>query len=119
MVERGMGRVDFSTTYFYGTQGQRETAELVDALTGSQEFYVGAKDVAWYARNQRYIDQDTLEYFVREAGNRFDGRLLGYDVRVLALWTRPEFLKDLYRESLAAGYELSAERGDYQIWVRR
>jgi 4-amino-4-deoxy-L-arabinose transferase-like glycosyltransferase len=119
VVERGIGRTDGSTTYFYGTHGQREAAALVDDLTRPDEFYAASKDVAWYAHNQHYLDQDTLEYFVRGANNRFDGGLLGYDVRVLALWARPDFLKDLYREALSPRYDLAAERGDYAIWLRR
>lgn len=118
-VEHNMRRMDGSTTYHYGTQGQREAAALVDALTGPDEFYVASKDVAWYAQNRRYLDQDTLEHFVRLAGNRFDGRLLGYDVRVLALWDRPDFFQDLYREALSPGYEQMERRGDYAIWVRK
>jgi 4-amino-4-deoxy-L-arabinose transferase-like glycosyltransferase len=118
-VERSLGRVGYSTTYYFGTHGQREAAEVVDALTAPDEFYAASKDVAWYARNQRYLDQDTLEFFVRQAGNRFDGRLLGYDVRVLALWVRPDFLQALYREALSPAYDLVAERGDYAIWVRK
>jgi hypothetical protein len=112
-------RTPGSTTYFFGTSGQREAAAVVDSLTAPDEFYVASKDVAWYARNQHYLDQETLEYFVRAAGNRFDGRLVDYDVRVLALWVRPDPLKDLHREVLAPLYDVVSEHGDYVIWVRR
>lgn len=118
-LEQRFGRASGSTTYFYGTQGQREAAALVDALTRPDEFYAAAKEVAWYARNQHYVDQDTLDYFIRLAGGRFDGRLLGYDIRVLALWQQPDFVKAFYQEALSAGYNLESERGDYAIWVRR
>lgn len=114
-----MGATDFSTTYFYGTRGQREAAEVLDGLVGPDEFYVASKDVAWYAANQRYVDQETLAYFVAIDGGRFDGHLLGYDVRVLALWQQPDSLKAHYRQLLGPGHDLVAERGDYAIWVRR
>lgn len=114
-----LGAADFSTTYFYGTRGQREAAAVLDSLVGPDEFYVASKDVAWYTTNQRYVDQETLDYFVQAERGRFDGRLLGYDVRVLALWQRPDALKAHYRQLLEPGHDLVAERGDYAIWVRR
>ncbi len=118
-VERGFGRATSSTTYFHGTSGQRDAAVVVDSLTRPGEFYAAAKEVAWYAHNQRYLDQDTLEYFVSSAGGRFDGQLVGYDVRVLALWVRPRDLREFYEKALAPAYDRVAERGDYVIWVRR
>jgi 4-amino-4-deoxy-L-arabinose transferase-like glycosyltransferase len=118
-VEQGMGKVAYSTTYHYGTSGQQAAAELVDSLTGPEEFYVASKDVAWYAENQHYLDQDTLDHFLRSSGDHFDGRLLEYDIQVLALWERPEVLKEYYRKALMPGYARLAERGDYAIWVRR
>ena len=108
-----------SATYFYGTRGQREAARELDRVVRADEFYVASKDVAWYAANQRYIDQDTLDYFVRLTAGRFDAELIGYDVRVLALWQQPPALRDHYRQLLSGGYDLVAERGDYGIWVRR
>ena len=56
----GCAAEEGSTTYFFGTTGQRAAAELVDQL-GPDEYYAGSKDVAWYARDQHYIDQDTLD----------------------------------------------------------
>jgi 4-amino-4-deoxy-L-arabinose transferase-like glycosyltransferase len=117
-VEHPMREAYYSTTYYHGTHGQREAAALVDSLTESDEFYAGSKEIAWYAANQRYIDQDTLEYFVRPT-RQFDGTLVGHEVRVLALWIKNQFVRDLYLEALAPGYDLVAERGDYGIWLRR
>ena len=114
-----MAVADHSTTYFYGSRGQREAAAVLDTLVRPDEFYVASKDVAWYATNQRYVDQETLEYFVRSQGGRYEGELLGYDVRVLALWEQPDFLKAHYRQLLAPGHDLVAQRGDYAVWVRR
>jgi hypothetical protein len=108
----------YSTTYFHGTHGQREAAALVDSLTESGEFYAASKEVAWYARNQQYLDQDTLEYFIRPTRS-FDGTLVGHEVRVLALWVQHPFLRDLYTEVLSPSYRLVAEPGDYAVWVRR
>ena len=52
---------------------------------------------------------------------RFGGRLVGHDVRVLALGGREGWVRDYYREVLsrARDYELVAEPGDYLIWLRR
>jgi hypothetical protein len=118
-VEQGMGRVGYSTTYHYGTSGQREAAELIDSLLRPNEFYVASKDVAWYAQNQHYIDQDTFDHFLRSSGDRFDGSLLHYDIRVLALLERSDSLQEYYRKALSPRYGRLAERGDYAIWVRR
>ena len=114
-----MALADYSTTYFHGTRGHREAAALLGALVGPDEFYVASKDVAWYAANQRYLDQDTFDHLTRAEGAGFGGSLLGYDVRVLALWQRPDSLKQHYRQVLAPGYELVGERDDYAVWVRR
>jgi hypothetical protein len=108
-----------STTYYFGTHGQREAAALLDQLAGPDEYYAGSKDVAWYAHNQHYIDQDTLDYFSRLEGGRFSGELVGYQIRVLALWNRPDYLKRFYQQALGPTYDLVGERGDYALWVRR
>ena len=65
----------YSTSYYYGTHGQRQAAAL-DAL-GYDGAWIGAKEVAWYARNKRYIDADTFWWLVIAEGLHFDGMLLG------------------------------------------
>jgi hypothetical protein len=107
-----------STTYFYGTRGQREAARMVDSLVRPDETYAAAKEVAWYATNQRYIDQDTLEYFMRPVGGAFDGRVLGYELRVVAVWTQPKTHPPFYAEGLGRLYRLDEQAGDYQVWQR-
>jgi hypothetical protein len=121
-VEHAMANNPGSITYFFGTQGQREAAAIVDNITQPDEFYIGSKDVAWYARNQHYIDQDTLNYlhvWYPDRSNPFEGQLVGHEIRVLALWGRGNYPRERYREILSRDYELLAERGDYLIWVRR
>ena len=107
-----------STTYFYGTRGQREAAPILDSLVRPDETYAAAKEVAWYATNQRYIDQDTLEYFMRPVGGAFDGRLLDFDPRVVAVWTQPRTRPPFYAEGLGRLYRLEEQAGNYQVWRR-
>ncbi|MCC7104563.1 MAG: glycosyltransferase family 39 protein [Chloroflexi bacterium] len=117
-VEQRIARNGGSTTYFYGTRGQRETADAVDSIVAPDEPYAGAKEVAWYARDQHFIDQDTLEHFMRAAGGRFDGSLVGQDVRVVAVWVQPASHPPFYAEGLRSRFRLVARIGDYEIWQR-
>jgi hypothetical protein len=107
----------YSTNYYYGTRGQREVAAALDAL-GYSGPWVGAKEVAWYASNQYYIDADTFWWLVIAEGFRFEGHALGYDVPVLVPWTTDPHVRHFFWEQLHARYLPVAEVADYTIWVR-
>ena len=109
---------DYSTNYYYGTRGQREAAAALDAL-GYEGTWIGAKEVAWYARNQRYVDADTFWWLVIAEGLRFDGTLLGEDVRVLVPWTTDPEVRDFFWRQLDGRYEQVGPITDYTVWVRR
>jgi 4-amino-4-deoxy-L-arabinose transferase-like glycosyltransferase len=109
---------DYSTNYYYGTRGQREAAAALDAL-GYDGAWVGAKEVAWYARNQRYIDADTFWWLVIADGLRFDGTLLGEDVQVLVPWTTDPEVRNFFWRQLDGRYEQVGAITDYTVWVRR
>jgi 4-amino-4-deoxy-L-arabinose transferase-like glycosyltransferase len=109
---------NYSTNYYYGTHGQREAAAALDAI-GYDGTWIGAKEVAWYARNQRYIDADTFWWLVIVDGLRFDGTLLGEDVRVLVPWTTDPEVRDFFWRQLDGRYEQVGPISDYTVWVRR
>jgi hypothetical protein len=108
----------YSTNYYYGTRGQREAAAALDAL-GYDGTWIGAKEVAWYARNQRYVDADTFWWLVIVDGLRFDGTLLGEEVRVLVPWTTDPEVRNFFWRQLDGPYEQVGPISDYTVWVRR
>jgi hypothetical protein len=109
-----------STTYFYGRQGQREAAAAVDALLRPGETYVASKDLAWYAHDQEYVDQESWQYVVWDLnGGRFDDTYLGIPIRVIALEVGEETLRWAYDGLLLRrGYSYAGEYGNYLIYVR-
>jgi 4-amino-4-deoxy-L-arabinose transferase-like glycosyltransferase len=110
-------RADYSTNYYYGTRGQREVAAVLDSL-GYDGPWVGAKEIAWYASNQYYIDADTFWWLVIAQGLQFEGEALGYDVRVVVPWTTDPHVRYFFQEHLGDRYVQVAEVADYQIWAR-
>jgi hypothetical protein len=110
-----------STTYFYGRDGQQATARALDLMLRPDETYVAAKDVAWYTRNQRYIDHESWKYLVWEVqGGEFDGSYLGHDIRILVLTAADPSFRTAYGGLLLRrGYALAGEYGDFQIYARR
>jgi 4-amino-4-deoxy-L-arabinose transferase-like glycosyltransferase len=110
-------RADYSTHFYYGTRGQREAAELLDA-TRYDGVWVGPKEIAWYAGNQHFVDADTFWWLVIARGMRFDGRVLGYEPRVVVVWTMDPEVRHFFWQRLTGRYEQVSEAGDYAIWVR-
>ncbi|HEU5318547.1 MAG TPA: hypothetical protein VFX49_20710, partial [Chloroflexota bacterium] len=113
----------YSTAYNYGSFGQEATARRIDSITRPGQPYIGSRDVAYYARNQLYVDQDTFwEHIARldTAGIKtFDGRIAGYDrvdVAALFLWD-PE-LGRLAHTYLDDRYEVDFQEGPFLIFVR-
>ncbi|HEY7067666.1 MAG TPA: hypothetical protein VII06_39785 [Chloroflexota bacterium] len=111
-------RADYSTNYYYGTRGQREAAAMLDAL-GYDGVWVGAKEVAWYAHNQNYVDADTFWWLVTTQKLRFEGSVLGEDVRVIVPWTTDPAVRDFFWRQLDGRYEPVGAATDYTVWVRR
>ena len=119
----GMGwrqsRVEFSTNYWYGSHGQREAAAALDLLVSPDEFWGGAKEVAYYSGNQHYIDQDTLQYWIEHFGGGLQQPINGYVPRVLAVWTGHPHMYWLFHTALEREFQPVGEFGTYTVLVRR
>ncbi len=107
----------YSTAYFYGATGNVEAARLLDGLVRPDEYYVAAKEVAYYASNRNYIDMHTAYALLRDRP-AFEGRLLGREVRVWALFVRDPGVRAFFEAKLGPAYRPVASAGDYVIYVR-
>jgi hypothetical protein len=116
-------RANYSTNYWYGSRGQLEIAAVVDDLmdrAGVAGPYVGAKEVVFYTRHHFFLDQDTVTSLWEENESRpFDGRLLGFDVPLVAAWVRDPGVRQVMMDSLSRDYVPMAETGDYLVFMRR
>ena len=75
-----------STTYYYGRNGQRRRPTALDAiLLAPDETYVASKDVAWYAQDQQYVDQESWQYVVWDWTAAVRRHVPGHPIRVLVL----------------------------------
>jgi len=125
-VDLAQARAGYSTAYAYGVSGQRETAAYLDTILRPDEPYVAAREVAYYAHDQYFIDQDVwwaeLERLSARGVATFDGRLLDYDVDVLALFLWDPNLGEIAHRFLDADqggrYEVSFQAGPYLVFVR-
>jgi hypothetical protein len=107
----------YQTGYWYGTTGTIEAAEWVSAHLGPDETYVAAKEVAIRSRDQRYVDQDNLVYFLN-SGRGFDGTWAGEPLHALVIWQREPYTAGLFSGVLASKGFREAERfGNYVIYV--
>ncbi|HET6319999.1 MAG TPA: glycosyltransferase family 39 protein [Chloroflexota bacterium] len=104
----------YSTTYWYGTTGTGESAAWLDQNIGPDDTFVAAKEVAIRARNQRYVDQDNLIYFL-STGRGFDGIWAGQPVGTILVWQREPYVADLLAQRLP-GYREVARIGDYAVY---
>ena len=96
-----------SSTYYYGRIGQHEAADAVSALLRPDEVYVAAKEVAWYASQHHYVDQDTWQHVTWDLnGANFDGTFQGHPIRILAL--------EVGEESFRWAYDVLLLRNGYQ-----
>ena len=109
-----------STTYFYGRHGQQAAAKALDELLRPDEAYVASKEVAWYAANDHYVDQDSWQYVVwDQQAAVFDGTYLGLEIRVLALEIAEPSLRVAYHTLLTrARYQPAGDYGTFRIYVR-
>ncbi|MBI3965463.1 MAG: glycosyltransferase family 39 protein [Chloroflexi bacterium] len=106
---------DYSTAYWYGTTGQVRAAELVNQVVEPGEYYVAPKEVAYYARNRNYVDQETFAYFAETTGEDLAGPFLGHDIRIAVVWLGlPKVV-----ERLEPRFETLHSVGHYVILRRR
>lgn len=110
-----------STTYYYGRYGQQAAAEALDSIVDPDETYVASKEVAWYAHNQQYVDQESWQYVVWDVDHaQFDGTYLGHDIRVLVLEVGEQSFRWAYDGLLLPrGYVYAGEYGNFLIYVRK
>lgn len=107
----------YSTAYFYGATGNVEAARLLDGLVRPGEYYVAAKEVAYYAANRNYIDMHTAYALLRDRP-AFDGGLLGREIRVWAIFGQDPGIRAFFEAKLGTAYRPAAWAGDYVIYVR-
>ena len=112
----------YSTAYNYGVQGQREAAAYLDTILKRGERYVAAREVAYYAREDGFIDQDVwwadLEARATTGVTTFDGRLLGSNVDVLALFLWDPVLGRIAHDYLDDHYDVAYQAGVFVVFVR-
>jgi hypothetical protein len=110
-------RATYQTDYWYGTTGTLQAADWVDAHLAPDQTFVSAKEVAIRGRDQRYIDQDTLLYFLT-TGRPFGGTWAGEPIHAMVLWDREPYVADLLPRALPAiGFRESERFGDYVIYL--
>jgi hypothetical protein len=108
-----------STTYFYDRRGQREAVAALERVLRPDEVYVASKEVAWYATNQQYVDQESWMYVVwGTQGGAFDGTYFGREIRVLALVDADGPLRETFDGALQPRYRPIGDYGSFTIYVR-
>jgi hypothetical protein len=121
-VGLAQAQASYSTAYNYGTTGQKETAAYLNSILRPGQAYVAARDVAYYTHNQLYIDQDTFDHYLDHLAAQgittFDGRMLGYDVDVLALFLWDPALGARAHAFLEAKYEVAFQALPFLVFVR-
>jgi hypothetical protein len=118
-VGQAQAQADYYTSYYYGSYGNREAAAYLDEIDGTQEPYIAAKDVAWYARNKNYIDQDSFWYAIVEEHRPFDGTFNGYPIRIVVVFARDPFARQVYYDATRDRYDLVKVLGEYAVLVRK
>jgi hypothetical protein len=106
----------YATGYQYGTTGTVEAASWIDTHLPPTATYVAAKEVAILARNQHYVDQESLWYLF-STGAPFYKTWAGEPVRAVIAWEREPYIAFLASHSLElVGYHEVARLGDYVIY---
>jgi hypothetical protein len=112
----------YSTAYHYGVHGQREAAAYLDTVLERGERYVAAREVAYYAREDSFIDQDVwwADIEARSAAGvtTFDGQLLGTTIDILALFLWDPILGRIAHGYLDDRYEVAYQAGVFVVFVR-
>jgi hypothetical protein len=122
-VNQAQARATYSTAYNYGISGQRQTAAYLDGILRPEQPFIASRDVAYYTRSQRYVDQDTFWEHLARLDQRgittFDGSIAGYPrVDVVALFLWDPNLGRIAHDYLAELYEVSHQEGTYLVFVR-
>ena len=122
-VNQAQARATYSTAYNYGISGQRQTAAYLDSILRPEQPFIASRDVAYYTRSQRYVDQDTFWEHLARLDQRgittFDGSIAGYPrVDVVALFLWDPNLGRIAHDYLAELYEVSHQEGTYLVFVR-
>lgn len=109
-----------SSTYFYGRIGQREAADAISAMLRPGEVYVASKEVAWYASEHHYVDQESWQHVIWDLnGATFDGTYQGHPIRILALEIGEESHKWAYDVLLLRnGYQHAGLYGNFQVYLK-
>ncbi len=112
----------YSTAYNYGVTGQREVAAYLDTILKPGERYVAAREVAYYAREDAFIDQDVwwadIERRASAGIPSFDASLLGSEIDVLALFLWDPVLGRIAHDFLRTRYEVAFQSGVFVVFVR-
>jgi hypothetical protein len=129
-VDLAQASADYNTTYNYRTNGQRETAAFLDDLLQPGEPYVAPRDVAYYVRDDVFVDQDVWQAYIEQLDERgassFDGRMhlgsgVDYDVRTVAVFLWEPTLGQQAHAFLDAHYDViyqSGPAGPYFVFRR-
>ena len=121
-VNVAQSEASYSTAYNYGVQGQREAAAYLDTILKRGERYVAAREVAYYVREDGFIDQDVwwsdIERRASAGISSFDGSLLGNSVDVLALFLWDPVLGRIAHDYLDDKYEVAYQAGVFVVFVR-
>lgn len=121
-VSLAQSQATYSTAYNYGTAGQKETAAYLDSILKPEEAYVAAREVAYYAHEQTFVDQDTWWEHIARLGQRgigeFDGQIAGYRVNVVALFMWDPTLGQIAHSYLDPLHEVSYQSGAFVVFVR-
>ncbi len=107
----------YQTDYWYGTTGTAQTADWVSSHLQPEQTYVSAKEVAIRATDQRYVDQDTIVYFLG-LGRPLEPVWMGERLGALVIWEREPYIADLFARVIpASAFREEARFGDYVIYV--
>jgi hypothetical protein len=122
-VNQAQAKASYSTAYNYGVAGQRETAAYLDTILRPDQPYVASRDVAYYASDQVFVDEDTfwghLAQLDQQGITSFDGSIAGYPrVDVMALFLWDPNLGQIAHSYLEELYEVSYQHGPFIVFVR-
>jgi hypothetical protein len=121
-VDLAHSQAEYSTAYNYGITGQRDTAEYLDTILRPNEAYVASRDVAYYAKQQTFVDQDTWWEHVARLDDRgitvFDGHIAGHRINVLALFLWDPTLGTIAHSYLERNYQVSYHNGPFVVFTR-
>jgi hypothetical protein len=121
-VDLAQSQANYSTAYNYGTAGQTEAAAYLNTVLRPEQPYVAAREVAYYAKDQVFVDQDVFWAHIEDLSRRgvttFDGTLLGYKLDVLALFLWDPTLGQIAHSYLDDKYEVAFQSLPYIVFVR-